>query len=290
MNVLSLFDGISCGRLALERAGIKVNNYFSSEIENKSIKVANDNYPQDIENRLGDVTKIKCDNLPKIDLLLGGSPCTNFSFAGNQKGMIGRGDVQIRSLNQYLDLKRSGYEFEGQSYLFWEYVRILKEIRPKYFLLENNRMKKKFQDVISETVEVEPISINSSLLSAQNRYRLYWTNIPNVVPPEDKKIMLKDIVGEYDGIWVYPRGYNKGGVQSYKGKSPTVTTSSWQYNFFVYQNNKKRKFTVNEVEQLQTLPINYTKSVPETHRYKMIGNGWTVDVIAHILSFLPRGF
>ena len=261
MNVLSLFDGISCGRIALQRAGIHVDNYFSSEIDKHALRVADTNWPCDTANRLGDVTKIDASKLPEIDLLIGGSPCQGFSFAGKQ-------------LN-----------FEDpRSKLFFEFVRLLKDCKPKYFMLENNRMKKEFQDVISEHLGVQPISINSALFSAQNRSRLYWTNIP-VSEILDCNKMLSEIVGEYAGIWVYPRGFNKGGVQSYKGKSPAITTSSWEHNFFISRKDGTRdKFTPEICECLQTLPVGYTKSLSKSKRIKHIGNGWTVDVIAHILK------
>ena len=169
MNVLSLFDGISCGQIALERAGIKVDNYFASEIDKYAIKVTQKNYPNTIQ--LGDVCNIKCNELPKIDLLIGGSPCQGFSFAGKQLNFN-----------------------DPRSKLFFEFVRILKEVKPKYFLLENVKMKKEYQNVISEHLGVEPIEINSALVSAQDRKRLYWTNIPNINKPDDKGILLSDIL------------------------------------------------------------------------------------------------
>lgn len=181
MNILSLFDGISCGQIALERACIKIDNYYSSEIDNNAIKVTQYNYPNTIQ--IGDVTKIKYkDNKlytekgiyeNKIDLLIGGSPCQGFSNAGKM-----------------LNFK------DERSMLFFEYVRLLNEVKPKYFLLENVKMKKEWQDIITRYLGVEPIEINSSLVSGQNRVRLYWTNIPNVKPPQDKKIMFKDIISK----------------------------------------------------------------------------------------------
>ena len=148
-------------------------------------------------------------------------------------------------------------------------------------------MKPEYLDIISKYVGVKPIKINSALVSAQNRVRYYWTNIPNACVPSDRKIMLKSIVGEYKGVWVYPRGFNKGGVQSYKGKSPTITTSSWQHNFMIaYSETERRKFTAVECEKLQTVPEGYTDSLSENARIKMLGNGWTVDVIAHIFEGL----
>ena len=258
MNVLIVFDGISCGQVALNRAGIKYDNYFASEIDERAISVTQKNYPNTIQ--LGNVEDIDVADLPQIDLLIGGSPCQGFSLAGNQLNFD-----------------------DPRSRLFFVFANVLRSLKPKYFLLENNRMKKEYENIITDILEVEPIKINSSLLSAQNRARLYWTNIPTVIPP-DKYIMLEDIVGEYDGVWVYPRGFNKGGLRSYKGKSPTITTSSWEHNFFIVKDGIKRQFTPTEAEQLQTLPIGYTDSISKSQRFKAIGNGWTVDVIAHILK------
>ena len=174
INVLSLFDGLSCGNIALEKAGIKVNNYYASEIDKWAIQIANKNYPNIIQ--LGDVTKFDETQLPKIDLLIGGSPCQGFSFAGKQLNFD-----------------------DPRSKLFFVYVYMLKQLKPKYFLLENVRMSKQSQDVISEHLGVQPIKINSGLVSAQNRVRLYWTNIPNVTQPEDQGLKLKDVL-EIDGF------------------------------------------------------------------------------------------
>ena len=169
MNVLSLFDGMSCGRLALDRLGIKVDKYYASEIDKYAIQVASANYPDTIQ--IGDVCDVKGEDYPNIDLILGGSPCQGFSFAGHQLAFD-----------------------DPRSALFFEFVRVLKEVNPKYFLLENVKMKKEFLDIISDQVGVEPILINSSLLSAQNRQRYYWTNIPGVEQPEDRGLVLKDIL------------------------------------------------------------------------------------------------
>ena len=173
MNILSLFDGMSCGQIALDKLGIPVTNYFASEIDKYAIEIAKKNYPSTIH--LGDVTQVKGDDLPQIDLLIGGSPCQGFSFAGKQLNFD-----------------------DPRSKLFFEFVRLLKETKPKYFLLENVKMKKEYQDVISQHLGVEPIEINSALVSAQNRKRLYWTNIPNVTQPEDKGIILRDILEDGD--------------------------------------------------------------------------------------------
>jgi len=169
MNVLSLFDGMSCGQIALNRLGIKYDNYFASEIDKYAMKVTEANYPN--TRQMGSVEFINGVNLPKIDLLFGGSPCQGFSFAGKQLNFS-----------------------DPRSKLFFEFVRILKETKPKYFLLENVKMKKESQNIITEYLGVEPIEINSNLVSAQNRRRLYWTNIPGVEQPKDKEIYLKDII------------------------------------------------------------------------------------------------
>ena len=175
MNVLSLFDGMSCGQIALNQLGIKVDKYYASEIDKYAITITKKNFPNTIH--IGDVTKIKAEDLEPIDLLMGGSPCQGFSFAGRQLNFN-----------------------DPRSALFFEFVRLLKECKPKYFLLENVRMKKEYQDVITEHLGVEPIMINSTLVSAQNRVRLYWTNIPNIIQPQDKGLMLKDILENLEDV------------------------------------------------------------------------------------------
>ena len=394
LKVLSLFDGMSCGRLALDKLGIKVDKYYASEIDKYAIQVAQANYPDTIH--IGDVTKIDAKDYQDIDLILGGSPCQGFSFA-NAKGLA-------------FDDPRSA--------LFFEFVRLLKEIKPKYFLLENVRMKKEYLEIITEQVsacypdhqgndlfnsKIEPILINSSLLTAQNRLRYYWTNIPNVEQPKDSKIVLRDILEDSDDwgdqpqylknhFHDEPRGNQvrhidedkakcltasmyKGQIQSWikkdkpiethdtpkqvgtatdinghdilkrvyspDGKAPTLTTSGGgnrepkvivggafrgraydqegkrmdrdgksvanatkqmlelrkdnksnaittvSKDSIVVDNSKDltwRKLTCVEAERLQTVPDNYTSCVSKTQRFKMLGNGWSVDVIAHILT------
>ena len=395
MNVLSLFDGMSCGQIALDRLGIKPTNYFASEIDKFAIQTAKKNFPDTIH--LGDVTKIQTsgDHLldefecgHKIDLLIGGSPCQGFSYSG----------------------KRLNFD-DPRSKLFFEYVRLLKALKPKYFLLENVRMAKASQDVISEYLGVEPIVINSNLVSAQNRHRLYWTNIPNVTQPKDKGIVLKDILQDYDTIgeehfhsdkaiqymergnkkWMQAgsrradrytqspdkekaftltANFHKGVPYNYfddtratsnettglileghatnlnghdyvkriyspDGKAPSLCASSGgnlepkvsvkgarivnrrldengtrkdnsniplqarievraddisnclttvQKDSIVVKDKRWRKLTPLECERLQTVPDNFTEGVSNTQRYRMLGNGWTVDVIAHILK------
>jgi site-specific DNA-cytosine methylase len=265
MNVLSLFDGISCGQVALNKVGIKYDNYFASEIDKYAIKVTQHNYPSTIQ--LGDVSKINGADLPKIDLLIGGSPCQGFSFAGRQLNFN-----------------------DPRSALFFEFVRLIKECKPKYFLLENVKMKKEYQDIISSYLEVEPIKINSSLVSAQSRERLYWTNIPNVTQPKDKNILFSDILEK-----VHPKlserrihysntaKYSQDKVIDVKTKSITITTSIISRTFKDVKNNYFKLSPI-ECERLQTLPDDYTSVISNTQRYKCLGNGWTVDVIAHIFK------
>ena len=204
MNVLSLFDGMSCGRIALERLGIQVDNYYASEIDKYAIQVSQANYPDIIQ--VGDVTELDTSTLPKIDLIMGGSPCQGFSFAGKQLAFD-----------------------DPRSALFFEFVRCVEELKPKYFLLENVRMKKEYLDVISEYMGVEPIMINSALVSAQNRVRYYWTNIPGIEQPEDRGMVLRDIL-ETNASNEYLAGENlqknyKGGNQlnpNYKSQANTI--------------------------------------------------------------------
>ena len=278
MNVLSLFDGMSCGRLALERAGVSVGSYFASEIDQNAMKVASKNYPDTIH--IGDVTKVFGKDLPEIGLLMGGSPCQSLSSAGDGSG------------------------FDGKSGLFYEWTRLLEECRPKWFLLENVKMKKEWQDVITGILGTEPVMIDSRLVSAQNRKRLYWTNIPISGLPEDRKIFIEDVLesGFDQKYWlpeknaallsakvdisgapdvccidVYNRRYKK------DRKCPTLTHPCHN-SIRLLQDGRFRKLTPVECERLQTVPDGYTEGVSDTHRYAMLGNGWTVDVIAHILK------
>lgn len=275
INVLSLFDGMSCGQIALSKVGIEYENYFASEIDKYAIQVTQKNYPN--TKQLGSVTEVKSVDLPKIDLLFGGSPCQSFSNAGNGKG------------------------FDGKSGLFWEYVRILKEVKPTYFLLENVVMKKEWEDVITEALGVKPIKINSRLLSAQNRPRLYWTNIPNVIEPKDKRITMSDILEEDADIkYAISEAKIKRVLETQRGKGFFYNKTHEKCGTLISGYYKqptdgiyvdlgfKRRLTPTECEKLQTVPLNYTDCVSDSQRYKMIGNGWTVDVIAHIFSFLKE--
>ena len=376
ITVLSLFDGMSCGQIALQKLGIKVKQYYAAEIDKHAIQVTQHNFPNTIQ--LGDVTKVFAKDLPKIDLLIGGSPCQGFSFAGKQLAFD-----------------------DPRSKLFFEFVRLKNECNPTYFMLENVKMKKEFEIIISKYMGVAPIEINSALLSAQNRVRLYWTNIANeayglfgdmqcMIPqPKDKGILLRDILEtdvpdkyylsermmewltrhsekrgtefkKLDGnqkasclttteakqnlsndyVCVASRGRNpekpksresglnteqmleprydgktncltsvqkdnlvmqlngskeSGGVQPYQqnrvyhtdGISPALMAQmSCGTHAILEKGTAIRRLTPTECERLQTVPDGYTSIVSDTQRYRMLGNGWTVDVIAHIFSFM----
>lgn len=344
MKVLSLFDGISCGFLALNKCGLTVDMYFASEIEPNAIKVAKKNNPVIIE--IGDISKLsykngtlytpdKNYNVGHIDLVCGGSPCTNFSSIGYANGMTS-GDIEITSLEQYLELKAQKVVFDGQSYLFWEYCRLLNEVKPDYFLLENVVMAKKWEDIITKSLGVVPIKINSSLLSAQNRPRLYWTNIKGIEQPKDKNIILDDILCDnadtkdvsycltvqrclpklFAKYGYIPEKFNAYNASELKDKACALSrgsmiTSSCATLLFVkvkngvhivkngildgiYKTQLKdgkyniRKLNLTEMERLQNLPDGYTNlpCISQQKRSEMIGNGWTVDIISHIFSYM----
>lgn len=365
ITVFSAFDGAGIGMLALKRAGIPVSKYYASEVDKYAMQIAKKNHPEIEE--VGDVKNCYARNFPKIDLLIGGSPCQDLSIAkANREGLKGA---------------RSG--------LFWHFIRLLRTMKPKYFLLENvASMSKEDKAKITEIIGVDPILINSALVSAQQRKRLYWTNIPGITQPEDKGILLKDILvsgyvsqeksyvitaTEHKGttlrdnlekhrrtIVAEPlripentvKGYtkiNQGDCvdltqmssktrrgRNMKYKSNCLTAGECQFYQYVepirigeldglgkgqangiYSVQGKsvclnasgggggaktglykidlpdgdyiiRKLTPVECERLQTWPDNYTEGVSNTQRYKMIGNGWTVDVIAHIFSFIQK--
>lgn len=205
MNVLSLFDGMSCGQIALTNLGCFPDKYYASEVDKFAIQQTRHVFPDTIH--IGDVTQVDVSKLDKIDLIIGGSPCQSFSFAGKQAGMTTTENVEITDLDRYLDLKIMGFEFTGQSYLFWEYMRILTEVR-KYnpdvkFLLENVVMSKKWEAVLTKAIGVDPVKINSNLVSAQNRKRLYWTNIAQITQPEAEGIFIRDILEDSVGKKYY---------------------------------------------------------------------------------------
>ena len=290
MNVLSLFDGISCGAIALERAGFSFNNistereiidrYVAYEIDNNAIQISKHNYPQ-IEQK-GSVVGADFTQYEGFDLLIGGSPCQNLCCMGDRKGLEGE-----------------------QSKLFYEYVRALKEVKPKWFLLENNAsMTKENRDIITNIIGVEPIMIDSIDFSAQHRKRLYWTNIP-IKEYKAKNIKLKDIVEPISNKQQYNitnkvkkyKSYEYNGRKIQKNVLKKIKTlddvSSCIGTCVSYGNNtglitkygeEYYNITPLEAERLQTLPDNYTAGLTDNKRFHAIGNGWTVDVIAHILK------
>jgi DNA-cytosine methyltransferase len=277
MNVLSLFDGMSCGQIALNRVGINYDKYFASEIDKYAIYVTQKNFPETIQ--LGSVTELNGKDLPKIDLLIGGSPCQSFSTMGLYRQKLG-----------------DNIGFKGKSGLFWEYVRILFETNPKYFLFENVVMKKEWQNVISNELGIEPIKIDSALLSTQRRNRLYWTNIPNIKQPNDMNLDFRDIIQNdvddkyYLSERAIERVREKQGYNLITNKSKCLFATYYKNNSnsregqIVETNGKLRRLTPTECEILQTVPIGYTEGLSDTQRYKMLGNGWTVDVVAHIFK------
>ena len=268
MNVLSLFDGMSCGQIALNKAGIKYDNYYASEIDEYAMQITKKNFPNTVY--VGDVTKLDTSTLPQIDLLMGGSPCQSFSSLGDGSGL------------------------DGKSGLFWEFVRVLKEVKPKYFLLENVSMKKEWLDIISDELGIGPIEFNSNLVSAQNRKRLYWTNIPFSLPI-DRGIKLSDVLEDAPFREMKPFMYkdwggkpriDKGVNWVCNDKANCLTTSAHHPNQYLLNEDRTmmRNLTVDEYERIQTIPQGYTEGVSNTQRYKMIGNGWTVNVIEHIFK------
>lgn len=333
MNILSLFDGMSCGQITLRELGIKVDKYFASEIDKYAIEQTQLNFPNTIH--IGDVTKVKAADLPPIDLLIGGSPCQGFSFAGKQLNFT-----------------------DSRSVLFFEYVRILKELRlinPNIkFLLENVRMKRQFEAVISEQLGLQPVMINSALVSAQNRVRLYWTNIrtkteglfsdvyTDIPQPQDKGLLLRDILepnvperyylsqktvvnmlkhkerqkeaGNGFGIDIR-QPQDKGCAVTIGGKmmrdliaEPTcvairgreacLSPKRTEYGNTIREDgsgqnvckigDRIRRLTPLECSRLQTIPSWYNWGCSETQTYKMLGNGWTVEVIKHIFQYLEK--
>lgn len=275
LNVLSLFDGMSCGRIALERVGIKVSNYFASEIKKHAIKVTQHNYPDTIQ--LGDIRGIKEADLPKIDLLCGGSPCQDFS--------IGSKD-------------RKGLEGEKSS-LFFEYLRLLKELKPKYFLLENVEMTPENKRELSDYLGVEPVFIDSIDFSFQTRKRYYWTNIP-IEKWTPKKINFQHFK---DTDYEYCKQFKVNKTPSrelmWEKKCPNVTNREhvncltvkqdrWNNAGLIEFDDFCRYLTRRELELAQTVPVGYTDCVSIRQAEDLLGDGWTVDVIAHIFSFMEK--
>jgi DNA (cytosine-5)-methyltransferase 1 len=328
-NVFSLFDGMSCGYMALERAGIDVRHYFASEVDKHAIAESTANFPDII--RCGDVRDINWKGIEVAHLLMGGSPCQSFSFSGKLAGMTTASNEKITTLERYLELKLEGFEFKGQSYLFWEFVRCLRDLQihtPNVkFLLENVVMKKEWEKVITDTLGVEPIKINSSLVSAQIRKRLYWTNITPMYQPNDLGITLEDILEKDDYKFpaairgrrlnngtIVGRRLNDGKRDDYNKEIPisqclevrkvSLTKSNClttvakdnvltplppgRYPDAFKSDLPFRYYTLKELCRLQTIPDDYFKVSSDNQAKKMIGNGWNIDTVAHILSFYKK--
>lgn len=297
-NILSLFDGISAGQTALSRLGIRYHNYFAAEIDKRAIKVTQHRFPQTTQ--LGDVRYINGKALPDIKLIIGGSPCTDFTILGKKRGMVTTENLEITNINTYLRLKKEGYQFVGESFLFWEFVRLRQETKAKYFLLENVKMDKKWEDVITKALGVSPININSSLVSAQNRDRYYWTNIPNVSVPENKNIEIKDVIPDaITGAGV--RGIPVKGIQKPDGRKFYVGKYTYRKDNkanclvrgtttakYLAKDNNVYDLTPEQCELLQCFDEGYTnvEGISQSARYQMLGNSWTVDVITHIFKNL----
>jgi len=290
VKVLSLFDGMGCGRLALERAGVVVDEYYASEVDKYAMAVTQHHYPSVVQ--LGDVASVRASDLPVIDILIGGSPCQGFSSAGN------------------------GLNFnDPRSSLFFEYVRLLRECSPRYFLLENVAMKQEYVDIVSKFVGWQPVKVNSALVCAQNRRRLYWTNLC-VKELEDRHIVLRDIIDplakrkfvDLSRIHTSRRSRNylqydisgKGHMSQDQrafylhGKHGTLQ-SSGPMTKVLFNDGRIGLLTAIECERLQTVPDDYTfiegdnnKVISDAQRKRMLGNGWTVDVIAHIFNGLRQ--
>jgi DNA (cytosine-5)-methyltransferase 3A len=284
INVLSVFDGMSCGQIALNRANINYDNYYASEIKKNAIKVTNKNYPNTIQ--LGNILDWENWNLPNIDLFIGGSPCQDFTR------------LKVGEDNK-------GY-FGEKSKLFFVYVEILKYLKLKnhdiLFLLENVYMKEEFKNNISEILGVQPIRINSNLVSFQNRDRLYWTNIQSIEMPEDKHIGFQENKSlDYNYLKKYKVNKTPSRIKMYEKQCPNVTYRE-KINALLCKQDRRnnsglvdfedfcRYLTTEELEKAQTVPLGYTSCVSKNQAEDLLGDGWTVDVIAHIFSYLPEEF
>jgi len=307
-TVVSLFDGISCGLQAIKNEGIQFDKYFSSEIYGPAIKISDSNHPEII--RVGDVRNIDCSMFGKVNLLIGGSPCQNFTFMGKKYGMSTKEGIEIYELEHYLELKESGVEFIGQSYLFWEYVNILQQTKPDYFILENVVMVKKWKDLITKIMGVEPIRINSSAFVPQNRDRYYCTNIPlsqhdqqgptlsDYFPQmvtgvgfrgrEDKSVPIRNGKVGYKIIKDLRKDNIANAILTSLGSKSK--NGKWcGTGHYLTVDGTVKTFSSAQTELLQGLPMGYTdvEGVSEGRRIHSIGNGWTVPVIQHILSGIP---
>ena len=367
LRILSLFDGMSCGQVALRELGYPIKKYYASEVDKFAIAQTQLNFPETIQ--LGDVRNLEVDSILQdgdIDLLIAGSPCTNLSFAGKRNGLLTTTKEEIYTLDRYLELKEQGFEFEGQSYLFWEFMRIFHDLKKRnpnlLFLLENVEMGQMWEEVFSTAIGIHGVHIDAALMSAQRRKRIYWTNIrvtyhedrllpfSDIPQPEDRGIMLKDIleteveekyylkdevvqklighneanshllknitdtegkahtflasshkgalangmslivqrgVVRVDGS---PKASQPDHVYSKDGKSPTLGSNHFANTINVALDFRIRRITPTECARLQTVPEWYIWNCSATQQYRLLGNGWCVEVIKHIFSFLSEHF
>ena len=287
--------------MALQKLGVKIDKYYASEINKAAIAQTQLNFPDTIQ--VGSVTELNAEDIGHIDLLIGGSPCQSFSFAGKRVGMVSELDEEITTLQRYMELKNAGFAFKGESFLFWEYIRILedlKKINPKIkFLLENVEMQNKWEKVIDTATGVKGVHINSNLLSAQDRKRIYWTNSDYpILQPDDKGLIISDILqAEVEPATVVKsENWIKHISNVEKQKKRLIQVdgekaipllarvyTNWGGNFISLPGGGYRKLSVRECSRLQTVPDSYMWDCSDSKAYKMLGNGWTVDVIAHVL-------
>ena len=377
MKIVSLFDGMSCGQIALKELGVAVSEYHAFEIDKSAINTTMNNFPNTIQH--GSVIGVDWSQFKDVDIVMGGSPCQSFSVSGKMKGMITTDGFNITTLDDYIKLYNDGVEFEGESYLFWEFVRAIEIIQPRYFLLENVVMTKDNEDIITNTMGVKPILINSKRISCQNRRRLYWTNIPNIKQPADRGVYVKDIIDDdYDKNLIIDEKYwdrsdivdyfkrhqplvinklsliynigdkNSQGQRVYaiNGKTPTMsalggghgaktglyithppyatrevgrrlnvlgdarddkngsivrgyeirtdektsTLTTVIKDNYITQDFVIRRLSPRESARCQTIPEWYDFSgISNTNVYKMVGNGWTCEVVKHIFSYMDSG-
>lgn len=312
--LLDLFAGYGGAELSAKHAGVKVKKSYISEINPSALKVLRNHYPDAMF--VGDVRNLRAKDFIDVNLITAGSPCQSFSFCGKKKGMVTNTDIEIITLKQYLQLKKDEFKFEGQSYLFWEFVRLYKEITSLQrraglpetkFILENVKMTKKWEDIISKAVNVSPVLFDAAVVSAQSRVRLFWTDINKIEVPEDMNITLSDVIKDAvtgvgfrgrkvgtDDFYTYPQT-----VRQDKKSNCLVTSlgtigkldgKMYGTGFYLNKKGKTKLLTVEQTEVLQGLEPGYTniKGVSETARIKMIGNGWSIYVTGYIMKYLKK--
>jgi site-specific DNA-cytosine methylase len=311
--ILDLFAGYGGAELSAKFAKIKVQKSYISEINKSALKVLRKHYPKAIF--VGDVRNLRAKDFIDVTIICAGSPCQSFSFAGKRKGMVTKTNVEIYTLEQYLKLKNEGFEFEGQSYLFWEFVRLHKEITQLQrkmglpeakFILENVDMEEKWEKIISSAVGVKPVVFDAAVVSAQSRVRLFWTNVGNIEIPENMDVKLGDVIkGAVSGVGFRGRKLNGQNYYSYpktvRGDfkcnclvttlgSKTKEGKYYGTGYYQDKNGNVKSLTIEQAEILQGLEVGYTnvEGVSKTARIKMIGNGWSIPVTGRIFQYLKK--